>query len=771
MNILLFEESSDSSQTTSTLSFLENTGFTIYKVNDVPSMVEQFNNSQIDIVLLNYSSNGVFELESFRALRASTVGYPLVVFSSQESQEMAVEAVRNGAQDYIVYGEASRDSIVRTLHQAIERNKIENRLREGQDRLKAILENSYDAFLSMDSKWNVTDWNVRAEATFGWKKNDVMGGNFAVILPQYLRRPYLRGIEKWFSEKEGNILKASGEILAVHKDGREFPIEIGIFKIKDDMDYMYCAFVRDITEKKNARDELERLVQERTLKLTQSNEELRQFAKIASHDLQEPLKVVQGFVSLLSEKSQIMDSESKEYIEFINDGAHRMQELIRSILLHSQIKSYEDEEFITNSNSVVEEVLCNLSESIRETDANFDINILPTVAVERTQLVQLFQNLISNSIKYQSSEKPSIHISAEEMSGWWLFSVRDKSIGIDPIHYDKIFDMFSRLHGTSKYAGTGMGLAICKKIVNSYGGRIWVESKSGEGSIFSFTLPSVKMIAKKKINTHLDILLVEDSTADIRLTKEALRRSGLDYKLEVVNDGAEAMSYLNGLKESSEKCLPGIILLDLNMPNKNGHDVLAEIKDDPDLKQIPVVLLTVSEREEDIIAALKLKMNYYLAKPVTTQKITALLKCFHELNTQKEIGLMSNTSEETHIRLVLAGNPHTSASALAILSEDKNEHVRSRVAENIHVPADVLEKLAHDKSIEVRLGVCENLNAPIAVLDYLSQDSSEDVRLELSGNLNCPEQLLRKLAGDHNIYVSTAATKSLHTLQTRREET
>ncbi len=266
------------------------------------------------------------------------------------------------------------------------------------------------------------------------------------------------------------------------------------------------------------------------------------------------------------------------------------------------------------------------------------------------------------------------------------------------------------------------------------------------------------------MNECINILLVEDTPSDVRLTQEALKRSGLTYEMEVVNDGVEAMDYLLQLKTSSDKQLPDIILLDLNMPRKNGHEVLAEIKNDPELKPIPVVLLTVSERDDDVMEALRLKMNYYIAKPVTSQKLSVIIKSIHELHTQPANEFDVHTDEESHIRLVLAGNPHTSVVALTKLSDDPDEKVRSRVAENAHTPTALLIKLANDSSAEVRLSVSENVNAPASVLQTLSTDQSEDVRVELSANPRTPRHLLKTLADDVNIYVSSIAYKTLEAL-------
>jgi len=452
----------------------------------------------VDVVLLDLSlpdSNGI---ETFYQVRSAARGVPTVVFTGLDDQDVAIEALKNGAQDYLIKGLAGDDSVYRCLQYAIERNKVELALRRSERRLRIILEHSYDAFVSMDAKFHITEWNQQAERTFGLTRPEAIGRSLAIIVPHHLRKQYARDVDNYFghdgedSEDGESLLRMSSELMAVRKDGHEFPIEIVLIKIREDESFLYCAFVRDITERKQVNEDLELRVQERTSELTQSNEELKQFAKIASHDLQEPLRAVQGFANLLAESTDgKLDKDSSEFVEYILDGTQRMQQLIQSVLLHSSITKDETSDVHSDCNNVIEEVVANLDASIKETGAKLDVDTLPVVAVERSQMIQLFQNLISNALKYRDKALPKIHISADRTVNEWLFQVRDNGIGIDPQYADKIFDMFARLHGKTKYTGTGMGLAICKKIVTSHGGKIWVESEVGQGCIFLFTLPAV----------------------------------------------------------------------------------------------------------------------------------------------------------------------------------------------------------------------------------------------------------------------------------------
>lgn len=262
------------------------------------------------------------------------------------------------------------------------------------------------------------------------------------------------------------------------------------------------------------------------------------------------------------------------------------------------------------------------------------------------------------------------------------------------------------------------------------------------------------------MESNIEILLVEDSPSDVRLTQEALKRSDLKYTMAVANDGVEGMEYLNQLKTDSSKKLPDIILLDLNMPKKNGHEVLADIKADPELRNIPVVLLTVSQRDEDVMEALKLKMNYYIAKPITAQKLSVLVRSIYEL--QKDFGTeYSHSNEEAHVRLVLACNPHTAPGVLEKLASDADYKVRAHVAENPETPLSILVKLANDESAEVRLAVSENPKADASLLEKLAKDPNEDVRLGLAENPRVPSKILSMLAEDENTFVASSANKTL----------
>ena len=246
------------------------------------------------------------------------------------------------------------------------------------------------------------------------------------------------------------------------------------------------VIVTDITERRQAREQLLKTLSE----LERSNTELEQFAYVASHDLQEPLRAVAGMVQLLQKRYRgKLDERADEYINLAMDGATRMQTLITDLLEYSRVERRGNPILSTDANKALKSALRNLEGSIHKSEATVTNESLPTVEADAIQMTQLFQNLIGNAIKFQSERPPQIHVGVEDLGDFWRFSVKDNGIGIEPQYFDRIFLVFQRLHTRREYPGTGIGLSICKKIVERHGGRIWIESELGQGTTFYFTIP------------------------------------------------------------------------------------------------------------------------------------------------------------------------------------------------------------------------------------------------------------------------------------------
>jgi PAS domain S-box-containing protein len=256
---------------------------------------------------------------------------------------------------------------------------------------------------------------------------------------------------------------------------------------------MVLLAIEDITERKRAERELKQAdeLKQAVEALELSNRDLEQFAYVASHDLQEPLRMVSSFTQLLAKRYRSkLDKDADEFIDYIVAGAKRMQALINDLLTYSRVDTRGESFGLVDSEAAFNQAMANLRLTIEEGEVVITHDPLPPLIADNSQIVQLFQNLLGNAIKFCSKEPPRIHVSAEQENNEWVFSFRDNGIGIAPEYFDRIFVIFQRLHNREEYTGTGTGLAICKRIVERHGGRIWVESEPSKGSTFYFTIPS-----------------------------------------------------------------------------------------------------------------------------------------------------------------------------------------------------------------------------------------------------------------------------------------
>lgn len=386
-----------------------------------------------------------------------------------------------------------------------DRKRSDDLLRKSEEYARSIVRTANDAFISTNDKSMITDWNARAEIIFGWTREKVLGRTLTeTIIPERFREAHLKGMERFLKTGIGPVLYKTIELTALHRDGHEFPVELTLWPMQMDNEFSFHAFIRDITERKKMEaaaqrinEELEERVKKRTTELQlyseeliRSNADLQQFAYIASHDLQEPLRMVSAYVDLLSERLKGQTHRDvKDYIRFVQEGAIRAQQLINELLEYSRIGTKALHFVSTSMEEIMKHVLSLLELAIKESGAAIVFDSLPVLTVDRFQMEQLLQNLVSNAIKYRSKKPLKIFISANRKDGQWEFTVTDNGIGMDPEYKDSIFTIFKRLHSRSEYPGTGIGLALAKKIVERHGGEIWVESQLGQGSTFHFTLP------------------------------------------------------------------------------------------------------------------------------------------------------------------------------------------------------------------------------------------------------------------------------------------
>jgi PAS domain S-box-containing protein len=358
--------------------------------------------------------------------------------------------------------------------------------KKAETRFRALLESAPDAMVIVNSDGFIELANTRTERLFGYSRLELVGQSVDVLVPQDLRGGHFAHRDRFFADPRPREMGAGFDLMAVRKDGTQFPVEISLSPLEGPGEISVTAAIRDVGERKRSEQQLS----EKMTELRQSNEALEQFAHIASHDLQEPLRMVASYTQLLSKRYKgRLDADADEFIAYAVDGTQRMKRLIEDLLVYSRAGRSAPAAKELDSEDALREALGNLQAAIEESEAQVTWNALPKVTAAELQLVQLFQNLVGNAIKYRGARVPRILVAARNTATEWIFSVADNGIGIEAKYFDRVFVIFQRLHGRGEYEGTGIGLAICKRILQQQGGRIWVESEFGTGSTFYFALP------------------------------------------------------------------------------------------------------------------------------------------------------------------------------------------------------------------------------------------------------------------------------------------
>ncbi len=352
-------------------------------------------------------------------------------------------------------------------------------------RLATVVRDSNDAITLQDLDGRLLAWNRGAELLYGYTEAEALQMNISTLVPAAERETRIPLAQRL---SMGEITE-SFETQRVTKDGRILDVWMTVTALKDGWGKVHAIATteRDITARKREEQALAR----QTAELARSNAELEQFAYVASHDLQEPLRKVVSYTNLLAQRYQgKLDSSADKFIGYITDAATRMQALIDALLTLSRIGRAEVPLEPTDLETVLHQVLADIDTVLADSGAVVTFDPLPTVTANASHMNQLLQNLIGNAIKFHSTDPPRIHVSAYQKDHRWVFSLRDNGIGIDPQYAERIFLVFQRLHTRAEYPGTGIGLAICKKIVERHGGHIGVESYPGKGATFYFTLPA-----------------------------------------------------------------------------------------------------------------------------------------------------------------------------------------------------------------------------------------------------------------------------------------
>lgn len=364
----------------------------------------------------------------------------------------------------------------------ITKRKIaEDLLVQGEKKYRYLFENNPQPMWIYDLE-TLAFLNVNQAAIqhYGYSKEEFLQMTIKDIRPQETVSPSLLQ-----AAKAPESYSHAGTWKHQKKNGDVIWVEVYLHSFDYDGHKAKLVLVNDITERKKNELDLNKSM----LATQKINKELQQFTYMVSHDLQEPLRMISGFLNLLqSESSEQLTEEAKEYIQYAADGADRMKRLIEDLLQYSRVGTNKEDFIPVDLNELVSYVLLVMHDTIEATDARIAVQSLPVIEANKTLVTQLFQNLIGNALKYRSVEKPHLEIGVKQANGTPVFYIKDNGIGIEPRHFEKIFVVFKRVHTRGPYNGTGIGLAICKKIVEKHGGRIWVESEPGKGSTFYFTL-------------------------------------------------------------------------------------------------------------------------------------------------------------------------------------------------------------------------------------------------------------------------------------------
>jgi PAS domain S-box-containing protein len=461
-----------------------------------------------DIVLLDPGLPDSQGIDSVRRAVAAAPRVPLVVLTGRDDETLALAALQAGAMDYLIKGQIDTRGLMRFLRYAVERNAMEDALFAEKERALVTLNSIGDAVACTDSVGNLTLLNVVAQTLTGWTWEEAAGRPLTEVvrIVDGTTRDPIPDPMALVSGADGTIHLPANSIL-IRRDGFETPIEESVATIRDRADRPAGAVIviRDVSAARSSQQEL-RLVSE---ELERSNRELQDFATIASHDLQEPLRKIRAFGDRLAEHSAgVLDEDASDFLRRMTNAAGRMQTLIKDLLEYSQVTLRPEPPRPVDLGLVVSEVLTDLEERILLSNGTVHVAQLPTILGSPFQMRQLFQNLLANALKFHpEGVPPDVHVAVVargELRGpkgradrhpVWEISVRDNGIGFDEKHAERIFAPFQRLHGRQAYEGTGMGLAICRRIAAQHGGTITAHATPGAGATFVVTLPRGPAIA------------------------------------------------------------------------------------------------------------------------------------------------------------------------------------------------------------------------------------------------------------------------------------
>ncbi len=395
-----------------------------------------------------------------------------------------------------------RNKELRNAQITIEEEKVKSQ--DAFLQLKEVMNAVGDGIITASSDSKIMMVNKKVEEIWGYTAEELIGQNLTILMPESFRQRHLMGMDRYLHSRESSVLGKEVRMYGLRKDGSEFPLEISISDLEYRGRHLFTAAVRDISTREkfeqdlqNSKDqlqirtrELERIrreLEKTVFELRASNIELEQYAYMVSHDLQAPLQSIDGYIDLL--KARDPKKEQLEFLSHIDEGISRMQDMIKNLLEYSRIGRVESAPRQIDFEVVVRPVLYNLRKQIEESQAKIKLHYEGPIYGDKTQLQQVFQNLISNALKFQHPDQPpEVILHGHEEPDHYRFEIKDNGIGIAEENRERVFAVFERLHSSESYYGSGIGLAICKKIVEIHGGKIWIESNDLDGTSFFFTL-------------------------------------------------------------------------------------------------------------------------------------------------------------------------------------------------------------------------------------------------------------------------------------------
>ena len=374
--------------------------------------------------------------------------------------------------------------VMATIHDITRRKQAEEALRESEARMRAIFDTAVDGMVTIDQRGTSERFNPAAERMFGYTESEVTGKNVSMLMPSPYHEAHDGYLAHYLQTGEKKIIGIGREVVGLRKDRSTFPMDLAVGETRQGAHRMFTGTVRDISERKQAEEQRDRLLRE----VESANEELKHFGYVVSHDLKAPLRAIGSLAAWLStDYADKFDAEGKEHMRLLINRVHRMDGLIDGILQYSRVGRVKETIVAVELNRLVREVIDLLAPP--ENIAVSVENSLPAVMAEPTRIQQVFQNLLSNAIKYMDKPAGEIRIACAAEGAQWKFSITDNGPGIDKQHFEKIFQLFQTLAPRDRVESTGVGLALVKKIVEMYDGRVWLESTLGRGSTFFFTLP------------------------------------------------------------------------------------------------------------------------------------------------------------------------------------------------------------------------------------------------------------------------------------------